>query len=144
MKKGKKWGRHGHVSTTAASIPHPIFPSLDGLGWASAGLGAQGPRNGRRVSEQDCDSRSHSGAQRVCRSRQDRPAWAGTNLGLRCKWSGVACLAGMLDTVRSHPHPVRHTPAHTPPFRLRATNQIGCSAPSQWSPVKDLVSVRQK
>ncbi|KAK3290326.1 uncharacterized protein B0H64DRAFT_62908 [Chaetomium fimeti] len=95
---------------SSMSIPHHLM-----AGWASAGLGAQGPRNGRRVSEQDCDSRSHSGAQRVCRSRQDRPAWAGTNLGLRCKWSGVACLAGMLGHREESPTPSQtHTPAPTP------------------------------
>ena len=88
------------------------------------------------------------GAQRVCCSPgKDRPAWAGTNLGLRCKWSGrgvaLANEQGCLDTARSHPH---QSDTLTHSLSPSWTNHIGCAeANTNGSPVKDPgSSVRQK
>jgi hypothetical protein len=67
-----------------------------------------------------------------------------TNLGLEVSvewaWRWVA---GMLDTVRSHSHPVRHPLTHTP-FRLSSTNHNGLARSNQWSSVKNSGRVRQK
>ncbi len=119
MNEDKKWGMEDHVSspdTQGALVPRPPpprrhSPSLDGRCWL--GIHRQGwePKApGTRMSER-LRQQVTQGAQRVCCSPgKDRPAWAGTNLGLRCKWSGRGAgqRAGMFGHREESPTPVRH------------------------------------
>jgi hypothetical protein len=121
-KRNERLGEGGHVSSTGTTSPSHGRRHLT-AGWASAGLEPKAPGTGDdgrgRLRQQ-----SHSSAQRVCHSRQDKSCVGGHESGVEGV-SGVAwaALAGRwLDTVRSHP------PGQTPP-----DTPLGCqSGQSHW------------
>jgi hypothetical protein len=118
------------------AVPGHGLPSLDG--WLGTGrAGSPRPQERETDCRSDCDSGSHSGAQRVCRSRQDGPAWAGNESGVGGV-SGVGVALGGRDVGHREESltPVRHPLTHTP-FRLSSTNHVELAKSNQWSSVKN-------